>query len=158
MSKKTPSQDFNYKFEHQWGGEDTWYTKGKRWANKQKFPISHLALGAIEWLRERWVDGRVEMEMASIDKQVKYMGEIWDKEDEQRANKAEILETGLFGEEGWSVSVSNPVVERRSEESNASVGTGSDEKGLGNPFPDPWDGDWNDAVWTWQRINKERSS
>ena len=157
MSKKTPSQDFNYKFEHQWGGEDTWYTKGKRWANKQKFPINHLALGAIEWLRERWVDGRVEMEMASIDKQVKYMGEIWDKEDEQRANKAEILETGLFGEEGWSVSVSNPVVERRSEESNASVGTGSDEEGLGNPFPDPWDGDWNDAVWTWQRINKERS-
>jgi hypothetical protein len=76
MSKKTPSQDFNYKFEHQWGGEDTWYTKGKRWANKQKFPISHLALGAIEWLRERWVDGRVEMEMASIDKQVKYIGEV----------------------------------------------------------------------------------
>ena len=146
-----------HKFEHQWGGEDTWYTKGKRWANKQKFPINHLVLGAIEWLRERWVDGRVEMEMASIDKQVKYMGEIWDKEDEQRANKAEILETGLFGEEGWSVSVSNPVVERRSEESNASVGAGSDEKGLGNPFPDPWDGDWNDAVWTWQRINKERS-
>ena len=146
-----------YKFEHQWGGEDNWYTKGKRWANKQKFPINHLALGVLEWLRERWIDGRVEMEMASIDKQVKYMGEIWDKEDEQRANKAEILETGLFGEEGWSVSVSNPVVERRSEESNASVGTGSDEKGLGTTFPDPWDGDWNDAVWTWQRINKERS-
>ena len=157
MSKKTPSQDFNYKFEHHWGGEDNWYTKGKRWANKQKFPINHLSLGALEWLRERWVDGRVEMEMTSVDKQAEEIKEQWDKEDEQRANKAEILETGLFGEEGWSVSVSNPVVERRSEEPNASVGAGSDEKGLGNPFPDPWDGDWNDAVWTWQRINKERS-
>ena len=150
--------NIEHKFEHHWGGEDTWYTKGKRWANKQKFPISHLALGVIEWLRERWVDGRVEMEMASIDKQVKHIGEIWDKEDEQRSNKAEILETGLFGEEAWSISISNPVVERRSEESNASVGSGSDEEGLGNPFPDPWDGDWNDGVWTWERINKERSS
>ena len=147
-----------YKFEHHWGGEDNWYTKGKRWANKQKFPINHLALGVLEWLRERWIDGRVEMEMASIDKQVKHMGEIWDKEDEQRANKAEILETGLFGEEGWSISISNPVVERGSEESNASVGTRSDETGLGTTFPDPWAGDWNDAVINWDRINKERSS
>jgi hypothetical protein len=147
-----------YKFEHHWGGEDNWYTKGKRWANKQKFPINHLALGVLEWLRERWIDGRVEMEMASIDKQVKHMGEIWDKEDEQRSNKAEIMETGLFGEEGWSISVSNPVVERGSEESNASVGTRSDETGLGTTFPDPWAGDWNDAVINWDRINKERSS
>ena len=159
MSKKTPSQDFNYKFEHHWGGEDNWYTKGKRWANKQKFPINHLALGALEWLRERWVDGRVEMEMASVDKQAEEIKEQWDKEDEQRStNKAEIVETGLFGEEGWSISVSNPVVERGSEEPVASVGTGSDEEGLGNSFPDPWGGDWNDAVINWDRINKERSS
>ena len=156
MSKKTPSQDFNYKFEHHWGGEDNWYTKGKRWANKQKFPINHLALGAIEWLREQWVDGRVEMEMASVDKQAEQIKEQWDKEDDRP--KAEIVETGLFGEEGWSLSISNPVVERRSEEPVASVGTGSDEEGLGNPFPDPWDGDWNDGVYTWERINKERSS
>ena len=131
MSKKTPSQDFNYKFEHQWGGEDNWYTKGKRWANKQKFPINHLALGAIEWLRERWVDGRVEMEMASIDKQVKHIGEIWDKEDEQRSdNKAEILETGLFGEEGWSISMSNKSIGGGSKESESGVGTSSNEERL----------------------------
>ena len=145
-----------HKFEHHWGGEDNWYTKGKRWANKQKFPINHLALGAIEWLREQWVDGRVEMEMASVDKQAEQIKEQWDKEDDRP--KAEIVETGLFGEEGWSLSISNPVVERRSEEPVASVGTGSDEEGLGNPFPDPWDGDWNDGVYTWERINKERSS
>jgi len=146
MSKQTPSQDFNYKFEHHWGGEDNWYTKGKRWANKQKFPINHLALGAIEWLRGRWVDGRVEMEMASIDKQVKYIGEIWDKEDERNRPKAEIVEEGLSGEEGWSISISNPVVERGSEETDGRLGTGSDEKRLGTEVPDPWDatGDWND--------------
>ena len=154
MSKKIPSQGLNYKFEHQWGGEDNWYTKGKRWAFNQKFPFNHLALGFIEWLRKHWIDGKVEMEMASIDKQVKYMGEIWDKEDEQRANKAEILETGLFGEEGWSIGISNPVVERGSEETNGRLGDRSDEEGLGITFPDPWDGDWNDGVWTWEKINK----
>ena len=145
-----------YKFEHHWGGEDNWYTKGKRWANKQKFPINHLALGAIEWLWKHWVDGKVEMEMQSVDKQAEEIVKQWDKEDEQP--KPEIVETGVFGEEAWSISISNPVVERRTEGSIGSVGSGSDEEGLGNPLPDPGDGDWNDGVYTWERINKERSS
>ena len=78
---KTPSRGSLYKFEHQWGGEDTWYTKGKRWANKQKFPINHLALGFIEWLWEHWVDGRVEMEMQSVDKQAEEIKKQWSEED-----------------------------------------------------------------------------
>ena len=139
MSKQTPSQDLNFKFEHHWGGEDNWYTKGKRWANKQKFPINHLALGALEWLREKWIDGKVDMTMADIDKQVRYHGELWEKEDELNRPKAEIVEERLFGEEAWSISISNPVVERGSEETNGCLGTGSDEKGLGGPLPDPWD-------------------
>ena len=152
MSKKTPSQDFNYKFEHQWGGEDNWYTKGKRWANKQKFPINHLALGAIEWLRERWVDGRVEMEMASIDKQVKEIGEQWDKEDE--FNRQPTVEERPSGVSNLpTLRIRNPVVERGTEESSTSMASSSPE----NPFPDPWDGDWNDGVYIWERINKERS-
>ena len=139
MSKQTPSQDFNYKFEHHWGGEDNWYTKSKRWAFRQKFPFNHLALGIIEWLWKHWVDGKVEMEMASIDKQAKELGEIWDKEDEQRANKAEVMEEGLFGEEGWSIGISNPVVERGSEETDGRMGSGGNEIRLGEKFPDPWD-------------------
>jgi len=70
-----------HKFEHHWGGEDNWYTKGKRWANKQKFPINHLALGFIEWLWEHWVDGRVEMEMQSVDKQAEEIKKQWSEED-----------------------------------------------------------------------------
>jgi len=65
--------------------------------------------------------------MASIDKQVKYMGEIWDKEDEHNKPKPEIVETGVFGEEGWSISISNPVVERGSEETDGRMGTGGNE-------------------------------
>ncbi len=59
MSKKIPSQDFNYKFEHHWGGEDNWYTKGKRQGEQTKVsPSIIFALGALEWLREKWIDGR----------------------------------------------------------------------------------------------------
>ena len=125
-------------FEHHWGGEEMWYHKAERWAKKQKFPIDHLTLGLIAWLKKHWIDGKVEMEMASIDKQVKEIGKIWDEEDERNRPKAEILETGLFGEEGWSIGISNPVVDRGTEETNGRLGTGSDEKRLGGPLPDPW--------------------
>ena len=40
-------------FEKQFGqGVDPWHEKAKRWAKKQKFPISFLALGLIEYLKK----------------------------------------------------------------------------------------------------------
>jgi hypothetical protein len=80
-------KEIEVKFEHNWGGEDTWYTKGKRWAKKQKFPIDHLALGILEWLWKHWVDGRVEMEISSVEKQAEEIKEQWKSEE-----NAEILE------------------------------------------------------------------
>ena len=144
MSKQTPSRDFNYKFEHNWGGEDNWYTKGKRWANKQKFPINHLALGAIEWLRERWVDGRVELEMASVDKQAEEIRKAWEEDDDRHT--PEFVQTGVFGEEGWSISMSNKSIGGGSEEPESGMGTTGNEARLEAKVPDPWDstGDWND--------------
>ena len=87
----TTEPKFEYKFEHQWGGEDTWYTKSKRWANKQKFPINYLALSVIEWIYERWVKAKVDSTMADIDKQVKEIGKIWDEED--RKNNQPIIKS-----------------------------------------------------------------
>ena len=144
MSKQTPSQDFNYKFEHNWGGEDNWYTKGKRWANRQKFPINHLALGFIEWLRQQWIDGKVKMTMADVDKQAAAIVKEWEEDDDKHA--PEFVETGVFGEEGWSISMSNKNFDRGSEELESSVGTTGNETGLSEKVPDPWDstGDWND--------------
>ena len=137
MSKQTPSQDFSYKFEHNWGGEDNWYTKGKRWANKQKFPINHLALGLLEWLKEKWIEGKVDMAMSSIDKQAEEIVKQWEEEDDKYA--PEFVETGVFGEEGWSISLSNPVVDRGTKKPESSMGTTSDEVRLAEKFPDPWD-------------------
>ena len=40
-------------FEKQFGqGVDPWYAKAERWSKKQKFPISFLALGLIEYLKK----------------------------------------------------------------------------------------------------------
>lgn len=131
------------KFEHQWGGQDTWYTKSKRWANKQKFPINHLALGFIEWLYKHWVDGKVKMEMASIDKQVKHIEEIWDKEDE--LNRQPAVEEGPSSVPNLpTLRIRNSIVERGTEESSTSVAPSSTKIQI----PDPWDctGDWNDAA------------
>lgn len=73
-----------YEFDYQWGGVDTPFTKMKRWAQKQKNPIvRHLALGFIEWLWIRWVDGRVEMEMASVDKQAEKILKEWEEDAEK---------------------------------------------------------------------------
>ncbi|AFK66333.1 NrdB protein [Synechococcus phage S-CBM2] len=101
MSKQIPSQDLNYevKFEHQWGGEDTWYTKAVRWANKHKFPINYIALGVIEWLHEQWIDGKVEMEMASVDRQAQEIVKQWEEEDELTRRKP-IVEEGVSGVDG----------------------------------------------------------
>ena len=99
-----------HKFEHHWGGEEMWYQKAERWANKQKFPINHLALGIIEFLWVMWVQGKVDMEMTSVDKQVNEIMKTWEKEDAQP--EPEILEEGIFGQDGWSISISNPVVEK----------------------------------------------
>ena len=134
MSKQTPSQDFNYKFEHHWGGEDNWYTKGKRWAFGQKFPFNHLALGIIEWLWKHWVDGKVEMEMQSIDRQVKEMGEIWDEEDER--NRQPTVEEGPSSVPDLpTLRIRAPFVERGTEESSTSVAPSSTEIQI----PDPWE-------------------
>lgn len=99
-----------FKFEFQWGGEDTWFTKANRWAQKQKFPINHLAMGLIVWLWEKWVDGKVQMEMASVDKQAEEIVKQW--EEEEKKSEPEIVEEGIFGEDGWSISISNSAVDK----------------------------------------------
>ena len=72
-------------FEKQFGeGTDPWYAKAERWAKKQKFPISFLALGLIAWLKKKWVDIKIENTMTDVDRQVKEIKEQWDEEDRKQ--------------------------------------------------------------------------
>ena len=56
-------------FQKQFGkGSDPWYAKAERWVKKKfKNPyIQHLALGFVAWLKKIWIEGKIQMEMASV--------------------------------------------------------------------------------------------
>ena len=73
-----------FNFEKQFGkGIDPWYAKAERWAKKQKFPISFIALGFIAWLKEKWIDMKVANTMKSIDIQAEEIKKIWDEEEDK---------------------------------------------------------------------------
>ena len=64
-------------FEKQFGqGVDPWYEKAKRWAKKQKFPISFLALGLIAYLKKVWINVKIENTMRDVDRQVEDIKKI----------------------------------------------------------------------------------
>jgi len=72
----------NWEFEKQFGkGVDPWYAKAERWAKKQKFPISFLALGLIAYLKKVWINVKIENTMKGVDRQVEDLHELWDEEE-----------------------------------------------------------------------------
>ena len=74
-----------FEFEKSFGkGTDPWYAKAKRWAKKQRFPISFLALGIIEWLKQKWIDVKVANTMRDIDRQSEEIKKIWEEEDKPK--------------------------------------------------------------------------
>ena len=107
-------------------GKITWYMKAERWAKKQKFPISFLLLGIIDLLKKWWIDVKIYNTMKDVDRQTDELLHSW-KEPERRPN---IVETGVFGDEGWSIEISNPIVERGTSSTSTGMVTGSDASGL----------------------------
>ena len=79
-------------FEKQFGkGTDPWYAKAERWV-KKKFRnpyLQHLALGFLEWLKEKWIDAKVYNTMRDVDIQVEEIKKTWDEE----KKVPEIIET-----------------------------------------------------------------
>ena len=72
-------------FEKQFGkGVDPWYEKAERWAKKQRFPISFLALGFIEWLKQKWIDVKIANTMREIDRQSEEIKKIWEEKDKPK--------------------------------------------------------------------------
>ena len=119
---------FEHKFEHTWGGEDNWYTKSKRWAAKQKPPLSLIAEICIEWLHKLWIDGKILMVMDDVDRQVDQIHSLWEENDRQIT--PHIVERGVLGDEGWSIEISNPIVERGPSSTGSGMASGSDAQRL----------------------------
>ena len=82
----------NWEFEKQFGkGVDPWYAKAERWIKKKfKNPyLQHLALGFLEWLKQKWIDTKVFNTMRDVDIQVEEIKKTWDEEEKS----PEIIET-----------------------------------------------------------------
>ena len=109
-------------------GKITWYMKAERWAKKQRFPISFLLLGAIEWLKNFWIDVKIYNNMRDIDRQAEQLKKHWEEHDEPTT--PHVVETGVFGDEGWSIEISNPVVERGTPTISTGMVTPSDAQRL----------------------------
>ena len=101
-------------------GVVTWWMKAERWIKKQfKNPfVQHLALGVLEYLKELWIDAKIYNTMQDVDRQAEELKKHWEADDRQTT--PHIVETGVFGDEGWSIEISNPIVER----GTSSTGTG----------------------------------
>ena len=116
------------KFEKQFGkGTDPWYAKAERWADKQKFPISFLLKGLIAYLKKMWINVKIDNTMRDVDRQAKKLVEQWEENDRREPI---IVEKGVFGDEGWSIEISNPIVDRGSSSISTSMVTPSDAQRL----------------------------
>ena len=105
-------EEVKFEFEKSFGkGTDPWYSKPERWAKKQRFPISFLALGVIEWLKNKWIDIKIENTMRDIDKQSEEIKKIWEQYDEEEAKQfaPEIIETPSEVEGLMDMEIKNPV-------------------------------------------------
>ena len=120
----TPKIEFYKQFGK---GSDPWYAKAERWAKKQRFPISFLLLGAIEWLKNKWIDVKIYNTMRDVDRQADAIKKIWEEDDRTEPN---IVETGVFGDESWSIEITNPIVERGTSATSTGMVTGSNASGL----------------------------
>ena len=129
MSKKTPSQGFNYKFEIVFDKKkETTLQKIKRWISKQKPPLNIILKYLFSYIEKMYWDGKVLQTMAGVDLETKKLHEQWDADDKQITPHT--VETGVFGKEGWSIQISNPIVGGRTEESESGMVSGSYASGL----------------------------
>jgi len=72
-------------FNKQFGkGTDPWYAKAERYVYKKfKNPyLQHLAMGFIEWLKQKWIDVKIENTMRDVDAQVEDIKKGWEDQPE----------------------------------------------------------------------------
>ena len=86
----------------------------KKYSQQEKlfnFGISFLALGVIEWLKNKWIDIKIENTMRDIDKQSEEIKKIWEQYDEEEAKQfaPEIIETPSEVEGLMDMEIKNPV-------------------------------------------------
>ena len=67
--------------------------------------------------------------MDDVDRQAKTLVEEWEDE-ERRQFAPHIVEKGVFGDEGWSLEITNPIVDRGSDSTSTGMAPPSDAQRL----------------------------
>jgi hypothetical protein len=117
MSKKIPSQDFSYEFEVVFDKEkETTLQKIKRWINKKEPPLKTILTYLFSYVEKWYWEGKLKQTMSGVDSEVDKIHDVWD--DELRTEQPIQLEEGVFGEDDWSISISNPVIRRGDDDSD----------------------------------------
>lgn len=92
MSKQTPSRDFHFEFEVNWGGTPSEVQKLEDWGKKQRGAVRWITLNfLLPWYAKWWLDYKLQREMASVDKQAENLVKQWDEEEE--AKRKPIMES-----------------------------------------------------------------
>ncbi len=116
MSKKIPSQDFSYEFEVVFDKEkETTLQKIKRWINKKEPPLKTILTYLFSYVEKWYWEGKLKQTMSEVDSEVDKIHDVWDNE--LRTEQPIQLEEGVFGEDDWSISISNPVIGRGNDDS-----------------------------------------
>ena len=71
--------------------------------------------------------------MDDVDRQAKTLVEEWDEEERKQfapERRPHIVETGVFGDEEWSLEISNPIVDRGSDSTSTGMAPPSDAQRL----------------------------
>ena len=91
-------------------GKITWYQKAERWVRRKfKNPFTqHLLLGIIKYLQTQWINAKIYNTMKDVDADIEKIQSQWEENDQQTRHN--IVETGVFGDEGWSIEITNPIV------------------------------------------------
>ncbi len=131
MSRKTPSQDFNFKFEHHWGGEQTTIQKIKRWISKRNPPFDTILMHLFSYVELWYWEGKLKQTMSGVDSQIEELHELWDNE-HSITIRVEETPSGIEGLP--TLSIRSPFVDKRSNESEFGVETSGTEVKV----PDPW--------------------
>ena len=66
--------------------------------------------------------------MRDVDRQAEELKKHWEEHDEPTT--PHVVETGVFGDEGWSIEISNPVVERGTSSTSTGMASPSDAQRL----------------------------
>ena len=66
--------------------------------------------------------------MRSVDAQAEQLVKEWDRN--EPIKRPNIVEKGVFGDEGWSIEITNPVVDRGSSSTSTGMVTPSDAQRL----------------------------